>query len=59
MKFQDAVKKSIKNFMNGKMPPETSGIGEEDIFHTPAYFDEMEENLLDEPKKKESVDEDV
>ena len=52
MKFQDAVK-------NGKMPPETREVGEEDIFHSPAYFDAMEEDLLDEPKKKESVDEDV
>jgi hypothetical protein len=59
MKFQDAVKKSIRNFMNGKMPSETSGMAEGEIFHTPEYFDEMEEDLLGDNKKKESADEDV
>tara|TARA_R110000796_G_scaffold238810_2_gene359281 strand:+ start:282 stop:461 length:180 start_codon:yes stop_codon:yes gene_type:complete len=59
MKFEDAVKKSIKAFMNGKTPQATDEMSEGGIFHTPAYFDEMEEDLLDDDKKEESVDEDV
>tara|TARA_R100001377_G_scaffold61219_1_gene37272 strand:- start:833 stop:1012 length:180 start_codon:yes stop_codon:yes gene_type:complete len=56
MKFEDAVKKSIKSFMNGKIPIATNELGEEGIFHTPDYFDELEENMLGEDKKKETAD---
>ena len=51
MKFEDAVKKSIKAFMNGKSPAATSDVGEEAIFHTPAYFDELEEQMLGDDMK--------
>tara|TARA_R110002124_G_scaffold255698_1_gene421285 strand:+ start:620 stop:799 length:180 start_codon:yes stop_codon:yes gene_type:complete len=56
MKFEDAVKKSIKAFMNGKSPAATSDVGEEAIFHTPAYFDELEEQMLGDDMKEESDD---
>ena len=56
MKFEDAVKKSIKSFMNGKIPTATNELGEEGIFHTPDYFDELEKNMLGEDKKKETAD---
>lgn len=56
MKFEDAVKKSIKSFMNGKIPIATNELGEEGIFHTPDYFDELEKNMLGEDKKKETAD---
>jgi hypothetical protein len=56
MKFEDAVKKSIKAFMNGKSPAATSDVGEEAIFHTPAYFDELEEQMLGDDLKEESDD---
>ena len=59
MKFEDAVKKSIKEFMRGKTPEATGEMMEGGIFHTPEYFDEMEEDLLGDDKKEESVDEDV
>jgi hypothetical protein len=59
MKFEDAVKKSIKQFMQGKIPQATSEMAEGGIYHTPDYFDEMEEELLGDDKKEESVDEDV
>ena len=56
MKFEDAVKKSIRAFMNGKSPAATSDVGEEAIFHTPAYFDELEEQMLGDDLKEESDD---
>lgn len=56
MKFEDAVKKSIKAFMNGKSPAATSDVGEQAIFHTPAYFDELEEQMLGDDMKEESDD---
>jgi hypothetical protein len=59
MKFEDAVKKSIKNFMQGKLPISTNELIEDGIFHTPEYFDELEESILGEVKEEESVDEDV
>jgi hypothetical protein len=64
MKFEDAVKKSIKSFLAGKAPKETAGVMGGDMFFTPDYFDELELELLAEkkPKKgkkkaKEMVDE--
>ena len=63
MTFDEAVKKSIKVFLQGKMPLKTGGLKEEGLFFTPEYFDELEADLLDEPvdgkkkkKKKESKD---
>jgi len=61
MKFEDAVKKSVKAFMEGKMPESTNDLIEEGIFYTPEYFDELEASLMDEepPKKntkKENAD---
>jgi len=60
MKFQDAVKKSIKSFMNGKNPEATGELGEEGIYHTTEYFDELEEEMLGDVKdKKDGVDEEA
>ena len=59
MKFQDAVKKSIKAFMNGKSPQATDEMSEGGIFHTPAYFDELEEQMLSDDGNEEILDEDV
>lgn len=49
MTFDEAVKKSIKVFMQGKMPLKTGELKEEGLFYTPDYFDELEADLLDEP----------
>ena len=49
MTFDEAVKKSIKVFMQGKMPMKTGELKEEGLFYTPDYFDELEADLLDEP----------
>ena len=60
MTFDEAVKKSIKVFLQGKMPMETGEAKEEGLFFTPEYFDELEADLLDEPTKskkdKEATD---
>ena len=45
MTFDEAVKKSIKNFLKGKMPMETG------LFYTPEYFDDLEQQFLDDPIK--------
>ena len=49
MTFDEAVKKSIKVFLQGKMPMNTDKLKEEGLFYTPQYFDELEDDLLDEP----------
>ena len=49
MTFDQAVKKSIKVFMQGKLPMKTDQLKEEGLFYTPEYFDELEEDLLEEP----------
>ena len=56
MKFQDAVKKSIKAFINGKIPQATDEMSEGGIFHTPAYFDELEEQMLSDDGNEEILD---
>ncbi|MGA0315297.1 MAG: hypothetical protein ACO3MJ_07905 [Alphaproteobacteria bacterium] len=59
MKFEDAVVKSIRNFMRGKMPKATSELMDEGRFYTPEYFDELEEAFADDEDIKEPEDEDV
>lgn len=49
MTFDEAVKKSIKVFLKGKLPMKTGELKEEGLFFTPEYFDELEADLLDEP----------
>jgi len=52
MKFEDAVKKSVKSFMEGKMPEATGELMSDGIFHTPEYFDDLEAELMDDEPKK-------
>ena len=48
MKFEEAVVKSIRAFLDGKMAEETGSVAEQEkIFYTPAYFDAYEEALED------------
>jgi len=58
MKFEDAVKKSIKGFLAGKSADKTSEDAEGGIYYTQAFFDEFEEKFLvateDERKNKTS-----
>ena len=50
MKFEDAVKKSVKAFVAGKLPEALIAARGEDIFFSPDYFDEMEAMFLEEGK---------
>ena len=60
MTFDEAVKKSIKVFMQGKMPIKTGELKEEGLFYTPEYFDELEGDLLEEPTdSKKAKDEEL
>ena len=59
MKFEDAVQKSIKSFMNGTLPSEMENLNEQGLFYSPDYFDELEDSLLEDApkdKKKEELE---
>lgn len=57
MKFEDAVEKSIKAFLKGKMPEELMKVQEGEILYTPEYMDELEADLAD-MEPEEEVEED-
>ena len=60
MNFTDAVRKSMQKFLDGKLDlKELQKMTEEDILYTPDFFDELEEQMLedDEPKGKKKKDE--
>jgi len=60
MKFEEAIVKSIKNFMDGNMPTSTGKTSERgEIFYTPDYFDAYEEALEEGDFEEEEVEEDV
>ena len=62
MKFQDAIKKSIKSFQEGNMPKNLMELSEGNLLYTPDYFDELEESLMEKAnpsKKKKSKKEPV
>ena len=48
MKFQDAVVKSIKSYMDGKVPEELEKVTGEPMLYTLEYVDELEKELEDE-----------
>ena len=61
MKFEDGIRLSIKNFLDGNMPKELAATKEEGLKYTPEWFDTFEETFKDrdsemveedEPKKK-------
>lgn len=58
MTFDEAVKKSIKSFMQGKMPTNTSALKNDGLFYTPEFFDDLEEQLLSEDVDMEEEIED-
>jgi len=58
MNFNDAVTKSIKNFMDGKMPKNLTEVTEGEIMYTPEYFDGFAESLKEDPAPEEEEDED-
>lgn len=60
MKFEEAVVKSIKAFLDGKMAEEFAKTKEEgELFYTPAYFDAYEQAIEDgefDPEEEEMED---
>jgi hypothetical protein len=63
MNFTDAVRKSMQKFLDGDLSlKELEGINGEEMVYTTDFFDELEEQMLedDEPtgKKKDDKDED-
>ena len=57
MKFDDAIKKSIKAFLDGKLPDKLIEVQGKEIIYTPEYMDELEEQLT-EPEVEETDNED-
>ena len=57
MKFEDAVEKSIKSFLKGRVPEELMKVQGDPVIYTPDYMDELEEDLADmEPIDEEEVE---
>ncbi len=53
MNFTDAVRKSMQKFLDGDMSlTELEKTSEEPILYTPEFFDELEEEMLKDEKKK-------
>tara|TARA_R110002153_G_scaffold122593_1_gene268494 strand:+ start:815 stop:1000 length:186 start_codon:yes stop_codon:yes gene_type:complete len=60
MQFQDAVKLSIEKFLDGKMPNKLAELKEGGVlYHTPDYFDQLEEELLGKPVEKDKGEKDA
>jgi len=59
MDFTSAIKKSIANFLEGKVPESLMELKEGELIYTPEYFNELEEDLKNEPevKKEDDIDE--
>jgi len=47
MKFEDAIKKSVKDFLKGNTADKISEATEGGIYYSPAFFDEFEEKFLE------------
>ena len=52
MKFDDAIKKSIKAFLDGKLPDKLIEVQGKEIIYTPEYLDELAE-MPEEPVMEE------
>ena len=48
MKFNTAIEKSIKAFLDGKMPEKLMEVSEEELIYTPEYMDALEEEFMNE-----------
>ncbi len=57
MKFEDAIEKSIKSFLKGRLPEELMKVQGDPVIYTPDYMDELEEDLADmEPLDEDEVE---
>lgn len=59
MDFTRAVKKSVTNFMAGKMPEALNELKEGTLVFTPDYFNELEQELKDGPVIEEDTSDEV
>ena len=53
MKFEDAIKRSIKSFLGGNIPKETDEMSPNGIYYTPDYFDAMAASLEENSSNKD------
>lgn len=51
MKFEDAVRRSIRSFISGKGLEKTAEMKEGGLKYTKEFFDNLEEQLIGKPKK--------
>lgn len=59
MKFEDAVEKSIRAFLKGKLPEELMKAQGEPVLYTPEYMEEFSEELVSaDLEEEEEVDDD-
>ena len=57
MKFEDAIEKSIKSFLNGNLPEELMKVQDSPVMFTPEYMDELEIDIADmEPEDEDEVE---
>jgi len=59
MDFNKAIKQSISNFLEGRVPKALVELKEGELIYTPEYFDALEEDLKNGPevKKEDDIDE--
>jgi|TARA_B110000858_G_C17617646_1_gene387505 hypothetical protein len=50
MKFEDAIQRSIKDFLKGNSASKTAETAEGGLYYTPEFFDEFEEKFLEATK---------
>lgn len=57
MKFEKLIDKSIKAFLDGKLPEELMKVQDGSITYTPEYMDELEADFAEvEPEEEVSED---
>lgn len=47
MNYQDVVMQSIRSFMDGTVPEQTSSLKEGGIKYTPEFFDKLEKDIAE------------
>ena len=54
MKFDDAVKRSIKAFLDGRLPTALIDAQGKYLIYTPEYLDELEASFAEEPDMEDA-----
>ena len=53
MKFDVAIKRSIKAFLDGRLPDALIEAQGKDLIYTPDYLDELEASFAEEPEMED------